>query len=29
MKENSVSQEFIIDRIKEIIEETLISEKEM
>eukprot|EP00347_Sterkiella_histriomuscorum_P016301 403353710 len=29
MKENSVSQEFIYDRIKEIIEEALINEKEM
>ena len=29
MKENSVSQEFIYDRIKEIVEEALINEKEM
>ncbi|CDW81934.1 UNKNOWN [Stylonychia lemnae] len=29
MKENSVSQEFIIDRIKEIMEETVLNEKEM
>lgn len=29
MKENSVSQEFILDRVKEIVEETLVNEKEM
>ncbi len=29
MKENSISQDFILDRVKEIIEETLVNEKEM
>jgi hypothetical protein len=29
MKENSISQEFIFERVKEIIEETLFNEKEM
>lgn len=29
MKENAVSQEFLVDRVKEIIEEHLLNEKEM
>jgi hypothetical protein len=29
MKENAISHEFLFERVKEIIEETLINEKEM